>query len=72
MDKYETLLNKARQKYSDVVRGYNYQVECLNNKRYLSKEGKEILEIRKHMFYNQMTVLEDVFGINKLEEFKNV
>ena len=73
---YEKVLNKAKSKYRDAVRGFEYQrvliTEFLsfhdsNLTEHETIELKE-LNFRKNKFLAEFTILEDVFGLKVLNE----
>lgn len=57
---YEKVLEKAKRKYQDSVRGYEYQKELLNNLNMSSYEI-ELLEKRKCIFLAEICILENIF-----------
>ena len=65
--KKKKALNKAKQKYRDAIRGYEYQKELMfgniDNLEYYT-----FLEKRRDIFKAEFTVLEDVFGSSALTE----
>lgn len=63
---YQKALEKAKIKYRDAVRGYEYQKRLLDNGEYHSQEDFQCLEKRRDSFKSQFTVIEDIFGADKL------
>ena len=63
---YDKVLAKAKSKYADAIRGYEYQTRLLNNGEYYTQEDFQYLEKRRDSFKSQFTVIEDIFGADKL------
>lgn len=64
---YQKVLNKAKQKYRDAIRGYAYQKELMFG-NIDNLEDYTFLEKRRDIFKAEFTVLEDVFGSSALTE----
>ena len=73
---YEKVLNKAKSKYRDAVRGFEYQrvliTEFLSfhDSNLTESEKNELNELnfRKNKFLAEFTILEDIFGLKALNE----
>ena len=65
---YEKVLEKAKRKYQDAVRGYEYQKELLNNLESMSSDEVALLEKRKCIFLAEISILEDVFRASILNK----
>jgi hypothetical protein len=67
MTDYQKVLNKAKIKYRDAIRGFEYQKELLRDESIdWVSEQYNYLEKRRDIFKAEFTVLEDVFGISAL------
>lgn len=58
---YEKILTKAKVKYSDAIRGRDYQEELLKDKT-PAEADFFFIEFRKRMFISEIALLEDVFS----------
>lgn len=69
MTDYQKVLNKAKIKYRDAIRGFEYQKEILRDKS-IDRVSEEYnyLEKRRDIFKAEFTVLEDIFGVSALAE----
>ena len=65
---YEKVLKKAKRKYQDAVRGYEYQKELLNNLENMISDEVALLEKRKCIFLAEISILEDVFSASILNK----
>jgi hypothetical protein len=65
---YKKVLEKAKRKYADAVRGYEYQKELLNNTKNLTHDEFVLLQKRKVIFLAELTILEDVFTSSVLNK----
>ena len=63
---YEKVLNKAKSKYRDAVRGFECQEELLKTE--LNLDETIFITKRKNKFLAEFTILEDVFGLKVLNE----
>jgi hypothetical protein len=63
---YEKVLNKAKSKYRDAVRGFEYQEELLKTE--LNLDETIFITKRKNKFLAEFTILEDVFGSALFDE----
>lgn len=65
---YDKVLKKAKRKYQDAVRGYEYQKELLNNLENMISDEVALLEKRKCIFLAEISILEDVFSASILNK----
>lgn len=73
---YQKVLEKAKIKYKDAVRGFEYQRVLISeflsfpdvNLTEFEKIELNQLNFRKNKFLAEFTILEDVFGLNALSE----
>ena len=65
---YQKALEKAKIKYRDAIRGFEYQEELLRDSFIDSVSDYNYIEKRRDIFKAEFTVLEDVFGISALTE----
>ena len=63
---FEKVLNKAKSKYRDAVRGFEYQKELLKTE--LNLDETIFITKRRDNFLAEFTILEDVFVLNVLNE----
>ncbi len=63
---FEKVLNKAKSKYRDAVRGFDYQKELLKTE--LNLDETIVITKRRDNFLAEFTLIEDVFGLNVLNE----
>lgn len=69
------VLKKAKQEYSDLVRGRDYQNELINKifdenvsgKLELYQHNLDLLFQRRDMFVGKIALLEDIFGTKLLQ-----
>ena len=66
MTDYQKVLNKAKIKYINAVRGYDYQKELLKTE--LNLDETIFITKRRDIFKAEFTVLEDVFGSALFDE----
>ena len=64
---YQKVLEKAKSKYQDAVRGYMYQKELMFG-NISNFEDYAYLEKRRDKFLAEFTILEDIFGAEVLNE----
>ena len=65
---YQKVLEKAKSKYRDAVRGFEYQTELLKTE--LNLDETIFITKRRDKFLAEFTILEDIFGSNILNENK--
>lgn len=63
----EQILKTAKKKYTEAIRGRDYQLELIENSFDLTEEEIENLYIRKNIFTTEIALLEDVFGTKLLQ-----
>ena len=68
LSEYEKVLNKAKSKYRDAVRGFEYQTELLKTE--LNLDETIFITKRRDKFLAEFTILEDIFGAEVLNESK--
>lgn len=71
MRNFQTVLNIAKVKYKEAIRGRDYQVHLLAPKGEYLKPSEvydyETVLFRKKMFTSEIALLEDVFGTELLQ-----
>lgn len=70
-DNYQKVLEKARIKYRDAVRGFEYQEQILRDGLISTASDYEYIAKRRDIFKAEFTVLEDVFGVSILNGDKD-
>lgn len=65
---YQNVLNKAKTKYRDALRGFEHQEYLINEGMYYCTDDLIHLERRRDIFKSEFTILEDVFGSALFEE----
>lgn len=67
MEKYEKILEKAKRKYKDAIRGRDYQDELYAQGKYEShRMSLDDLVFRRQIFQTEVCLLEDIFGAKEL------
>ena len=65
---YQKVLEKAKSKYRDAVRGFEYQKELLKTE--LNLDETIFITKRRDKFLAEFTILEDIFGSKILNKNK--
>ena len=64
---YEKILTKAKSKYNDAIRGRDYQMYLIDNKKYNSVDELLILDNRRKIFQDRIYILTSIFGSKLLD-----
>lgn len=72
MTGYQKVLEKAKSKYKDAVRGFEHQEYLINEGHYYCVDDIVHIERRRDIFKAEFTVLEDVFGSDLFDESTEV
>ena len=67
MQDYSKVLEKAKKKYADAIRGRNYQDELYSQGKFEShRMSIDDLVFRRQIFQTEICLLEDIFGAKEL------
>ncbi len=67
MKPFEQILKTAKRKYTEAIRGRDYQNELIKTEQYSDEETFNYIYNRMKMFTAEIALLEDVFGPDLLQ-----